>query len=98
MEGGQASHAPPMNEPELQQLAQALQRGAQPTTVAPQLSAIEMMVRYRSVVFLGRKEDEHSMVENWIERTERMLVQIHCTPDESLECATTLLQDEAYQW
>ena len=27
-----------------------------------------------------------------------MLVQMHCTPDESLECATSLLQDEAYQW
>ena len=38
------------------------------------------------------------MAENWLERTERMLVQMHCTPDESLECATALLQDEAYQW
>ena len=38
------------------------------------------------------------MAENWLERTKRMLVQMHCTPDESLECATTLLQDEAYQW
>ena len=27
-----------------------------------------------------------------------MLVQMHCTPDESLECVTSLLQDEAYQW
>ena len=27
-----------------------------------------------------------------------MLVQMHCTPDESLECETSLLQDEAYQW
>ena len=44
VEGGQASHAPLMNEPEpaaggaidiLQQLAQALQRVAQPATVAP---------------------------------------------------------------
>ena len=38
------------------------------------------------------------MVENWLERTERIPVQIHCTQDESLECATALLQDEAYQW
>ena len=43
---------------------------------------------------MGRKEDEPSMAENWLERTERM----HCTPDESMECATALLQDEAYQW
>ena len=27
-----------------------------------------------------------------------MLVKMHCTPDESLECVTALLQDEAYQW
>ena len=56
------------------------------------------MARYRPVDFLGRKEDEPSMAENWLERTERMLVQMHCTLDESLECATALLQDEAYQW
>ena len=44
VEGGQASHAPPMNESEftargaidiLQQLAQVLQRAAQPTVAAP---------------------------------------------------------------
>ena len=107
VEGGQASHAPPMNESEpaaggaidiLQQLARALQRAAQPAVVAPQRSAIERMARYRPIDFLGRKEDEPSVTENWLERTERMLVQMHCTPDESLECATALLQDEAYQW
>ena len=38
------------------------------------------------------------MAENWLERIERMLVQMHCTLDESLECATALLEDEAYQW
>ena len=27
-----------------------------------------------------------------------MLVQMHCTAEEKLECATSLLQDEAYQW
>ena len=44
VEGGQASHAPPMNEPEqvvggtmgiLQQLAQTLQRAGQPAVIAP---------------------------------------------------------------
>ena len=48
--------------------------------------------------FLGKKDDEPSMAENWPERTERMLRQMHCTPEENLECATSLLQDEAYQW
>ena len=71
--GGQASHAPPKNEPEqvvggtmgiLQQLAQTLQRAGQPAATAPQRSAIERMPRYRPIDFLGKKEDEPSMVEN----------------------------------
>ena len=46
--------------------------------------------------FLGKKDDEHGG--NWLERTKRMLRQMQCTPEENLECATSLLQDEAYQW
>ena len=37
-------------------------------------------------------------MENWLERTERMLRQMHCTLEENLECAISLLQDDAYQW
>ena len=105
MEGGQASHAPPMNEPEqvaggtmgiLQHLARALQRARQPAIISSQRSAIERMERYRSIDFLGKKEDGPSMAENWLEITERMLVQMHCTTEDKLECATSLLQDEAY--
>ena len=105
VEGGQASHAPPMSEPEqvaggtmsiLQQLAQALQRAGQRAAIAPKRFAIKIMVRYRPVDFMGKKEDEPSMAENWLERTERMLVQMHCTTEENLECVTSLLQDEAY--
>ena len=44
------------------------------------------------------KEDEPSKAENWLERTERMLVQMHCKAKERLKCATSLPQDEAYQW
>ena len=88
MVGGQASHAPPTNEPEqvvggtmgvLQQLAQALQRAGQPTAIALQRSAIERMARYRTVDFMGKKDDEPAMAENWLERIERMLVQMHFT-------------------
>ena len=56
------------------------------------------MAKYRPIDFLGKKDDEPSMAENWLERTERMLRQMHCTLEENLECATSLLQDEAYQW
>ena len=87
VEGGQASHAPSMNKQGqvvggvvdiLRQIVQALQRAVQPAAVTPQRSAIERMARYRSVDFMGRKDDEPSMAENWLERTERMLVQMHC--------------------
>ena len=70
----------------------------QPAAIASQRSAIERMARYQPIDFMGKKDDEPAMVENMLERTKRMLVQIHCTADESLECATSLLQDEAYQW
>ena len=64
--GGQASHAPPVNELEqvaggsmgiLQQLAQALQRTVQLAAIAPQRSTIKRMAKYRSIDFLGKKED-----------------------------------------
>ena len=45
---------------------------------------------------MGKKDDEPAMEKNWLERTERMLVQMHCTTEEKLECATSLLQDKAY--
>ena len=80
-----------------QQLAQALQRAGQLAAIALQRSTIEIMARYRPIDFLGKKEDEPSMAENWLKRIERMLVQMHCTSEEKLECATSLLQDEAYQ-
>ena len=66
----------------LQQLAQALQRAGQPAAITPQQSAIKRMARYRPVDFMGKKEDEPSVEENWLERTERMLVQMHCTTEE----------------
>ena len=71
---------------------------AQPATVVPQRSAIERMAKYRPMDFLGKKDDEPSMAEKWLERIERMLRKMHCTPKENLECVTSLLQDEAYRW
>ena len=69
----------------LQQIAQALQRAAQPAAVVPQRSAIERMAKYQPMDFLGNKDDEPSMAENWLER---MLWKMHCTPKENLECVT----------
>ena len=64
VDGGQASHAPLMNDQGqaiggamdiLQQIAQALQRVAQPTTINPQRSAIKRMARYRPIDFMEGK-------------------------------------------
>ena len=55
------------------------------------------MEKYQPMDFLGKIDDEPSMAENWLERTERMLRKMHCTPKENLQCATSLLQDEPYQ-
>ena len=72
VEGGQASHAPSMNEQGqvaggvvdiLKQIAHALQRAVQPAAVTPQRLAIERMARYRPVDFMGRKDDEPSMAD-----------------------------------
>ena len=53
VEGGQPSHAPPVNEPKQVAggtmgilLAQALQTAGQPAVIASQRSAIERMARY----------------------------------------------------
>ena len=70
---------------------------AKPIVVVPQRSAIERMEEYRPMDFLGKKDDEPSMEKKWLERTERMLRKMHCTSEENLECATSLLQDEAYR-
>ena len=80
----------------IERIAQALQRVAQQVVVVPQWSTIERMAKYRPIDFLEKKDDESSMAENWFERTERMLRQMHCTLEDNLECATSLLQDEAY--
>ena len=107
VKGGQTSRAPSISEKGqaagsavdiLQQIAQELQRASQPASVVPQRSAIERMEKYRPMDFLRKNDDEPSMAKNWHERIERMLRQMHCTPEENLECATSLLQDEAYHW
>ena len=86
VDGGQVSHAPSIHEQGqakggtidiLQQIAQALQRATQPATVAPQQLDIERIARYQPIDFIGKKDDEPSMAENSLERTERMLRQMH---------------------
>ncbi len=42
--------------------------------------------------------DDSPVTEYWIERMERIMEQLHCTDEEKLVCAVSLLQESAYQW
>ncbi|KAL5840267.1 hypothetical protein ACOSQ4_012875 [Xanthoceras sorbifolium] len=65
---------------------------------APRRSALERLAKYRPTDFHGRKDEDASAAEYWFERTDRILEQMHCTPAERLECAVSLLHEDAYQW
>ncbi|KAL5784845.1 hypothetical protein ACOSQ2_007237 [Xanthoceras sorbifolium] len=79
----------------LQQMAEFFQNVAR---AAPRRSAIERLAKYRPTDFYGRREEDAFAAKHWFERTERILKQLHCTPEESLECTVSLLQEDAYQW
>ncbi|KAL5830387.1 hypothetical protein ACOSQ3_019855 [Xanthoceras sorbifolium] len=79
----------------MQQMAKFFQNVAR---AALRRSAIERLAKYRSTDFHGRKDEDAFAAEYWFERTERILQQMHCTPEESLECTVSLLQEDAYQW
>ncbi|KAL5738263.1 hypothetical protein ACOSP7_031024 [Xanthoceras sorbifolium] len=68
------------------------------TRAPPQRSAVERLAKYLPTDFRGKSDDDATVAEYWFERTERILQQMHCTPEESLECAISLLQEDAYHW
>ena len=63
-----------------------------------QKSPIERVRKYGAKDFKGQLTDDSPAAEYWLERTERIMEQIHCTEEEKLECAVSLLQESAYQW
>ena len=63
-----------------------------------QKSPIEKVRKYGAEDFKGQVTDDSPAAEYWLERTERIMEQIHCTDEEKLECAVSLLQESAYQW
>ncbi|KAL5818356.1 hypothetical protein ACOSQ3_022244 [Xanthoceras sorbifolium] len=87
--------ADPVQPAFMQQMAEFFQNVAR---AAPRRSAIERLAKYRPTDFHGRKDEDTSAAEYWFERTDRILEQMHCTPEERLECAVSLLQEDAYQW
>ena len=71
----------------------------QPVIPPPvQKSPIEQVRKYGAEDFKGQMADDSPAAEYWLERTERIMDQIHCTDEEKLECTVSLLQESAYQW
>ncbi|XP_052883440.1 uncharacterized protein LOC128292617 [Gossypium arboreum] len=87
----------------LRDIADALQhivRTIPATTSVPTVkqAPIKELRKYGATEFQGLKGDDPSAAENWMETTKRVLQQLDCTPRESLICAVSLLQGEAYLW
>ncbi|XP_021657401.2 uncharacterized protein LOC110647744 [Hevea brasiliensis] len=74
------------------------QAQAQAQAQLVQRSPLEKLRKYGAVDFKATKEDDPTVAEYWLERTERVLRQLHCTPEQQLECAISLLQEDAYRW
>ena len=69
-----------------------------PVHLVLQKSPIELLRKYGAEDFKGQLTDDSPAAEYWLERTERIMEQIHCTDEEKLECTVSLLQESAYQW
>ncbi|XP_057994744.1 uncharacterized protein LOC110670225 isoform X2 [Hevea brasiliensis] len=106
--GGRGEPAPPApTEPAqppqamFQQMAEFFRQmaGVMPLPPLPQQkSHLEKLRKFGAVDFFGKREDDYVVAENWLNRTGRVLKQLHCTPEQNLEAAVSLLQDDAYQW
>ncbi|XP_052490820.1 uncharacterized protein LOC128043056 [Gossypium raimondii] len=59
---------------------------------------IKELRKYGATEFLGLKGIDPSAAEDWMQSIKRVLQQLDCTPRESLICAVSLLQGEAYLW
>ncbi|XP_021607673.1 uncharacterized protein LOC110611590 [Manihot esculenta] len=98
----------PEQEVLLQQLTEIFRQVAgvaQPTIVPPPAPApaparppVDKLRKYGATEFKGRKEDDASTAEYWLQSTDRVLQQLQCSPEDSLVCAVSLLKEEAYQW
>ncbi len=62
-----------------------------PPSTPQQKSHLETLKKFGAVDFFGKREDDSVTVENWLNRTGRVLKQLHYTPEQNLEAAVSLL-------
>ncbi|XP_038992285.1 uncharacterized protein LOC120115735 [Hibiscus syriacus] len=69
------------------------------TQIMPAPSLLEVIREIGAEDFKGRNDDDDPFTpEYWLDDTHRLLQELNCTPEEKLECAVSLLKDEAYEW
>ena len=59
---------------------------------------IDIVRRHGAEEFHGSSMEESAKAEFWLEKLERVLEEVRCSPDQRASCAVSLLQGEAYDW
>ena len=59
---------------------------------------IDMIRRHGVEEFHGTSLEESDMADFWLERLERVVEEVQCPPEQTIACAVSLLQSEAYDW
>ena len=59
---------------------------------------IDMVRRHGAEEFHGTNMEESIKAKFWLEKLQRILMEVRCPPDQRVSCAVLLLQSEAYDW
>ena len=59
---------------------------------------IDMVRRNGAEEFHGASLEESDKAEYWLERLQRVLQEVRCSPEQRIACVVSLLQSEAYDW
>ena len=61
-------------------------------------SIVERFLKLSPRIFHGKKEEDASTAEFWLEETERLFERIGGSSSEKVQCAVAALQENAYHW
>ena len=59
---------------------------------------IDMVRRHGGEEFHGSNMEESDKVEFWLEKLQRKVEEVRCSPNQRVTCAVSLLQGSAYDW
>ena len=65
--------------------------------IAPK-APIHTVRRHGAEEFHGSSMEESEKAKFWLEKLERVLEEVRCTPDQRASCVVSLLRGEAYDW